>query len=172
MREYLCIGKIVKPQGIRGEVKVTSFTDDPERFLKLTKIWLGEGGEQARVVSARVSGQDVFLLLEGVADRNAAEALRDKELFVDREHAVKLPKGRYFIADLIGLAVLDETGAKLGRLEDVSQAGGNDVYSVKGPRDFLFPALKRVIERIDPENGIMVLRSQALAQVAVYSDED
>jgi 16S rRNA processing protein RimM len=111
-------------------------------------------------------------MLEGVADRNAAEAMRDTLLFVDRESAIKLPEGRYFIADLIGLAVTDEEGNALGTLADVRQAGGNDVYAVEGERSFLFPAVKRAIARVDIEEGVMTLRREALAEIAVYDDDE
>lgn len=173
LREYLCIGRIVKPQGIKGEVKVQPTTDDPARFRGAGRIFFDAAGERpARVVSARVDVKGVYLRLEGVDDRNAAEALRGAELYVARADAIPLPEGRYFIADLIGLRVEDERGEPLGELADVTQAGGNDVYSVRGARGFLFPAVKRAIGRIDIEGGVMVLRSEVLAEIAVYDDEN
>ena len=83
-----------------------------------------------------------------------------------------LPEGRYYISDLIGMRVQDETGAELGRLSDVMQAGGNDVYEVAGGRTFRFPALKRVLKGVDVENGVMTLDSAVLSEIAVYDDED
>lgn len=173
MKKYLMIGQIVKPQGVRGEVKVLPLTDDPARFCDLETIYLDEKGERsAKVLSARVREGFAYVALEGVPDRDAAERLRNRALYVDRAHAAPLPEGRYYISDLIGMAVEDETGAALGQLADVLQAGGNDVYEVEGARTFRFPALKRVLMSVDVEGGKMVLDSAVLAQIAVYDDED
>ena len=144
MKEYLMIGQVIKPQGVRGEIKVLPLTDDPERFL----------------------------CLAGVEDRDAAEALRGRELFVPRAEAAPLPEGRYYIADLIGMQVVDEAGRELGRLADVMQAGGNDVYEVRGKRTFRFPALKRALRAVDVEGARMELDSAALSEIAVYDDAD
>ena len=86
--DYLLLGEVVRPQGIHGEVKLRHYTDDPERFLDLTIVYREREGryEPIGVLGARVREDDVFLMLEGVADRNAAEALRGKsfgELFGD-----------------------------------------------------------------------------------------
>ena len=173
MREYLCIGRITKPQGIRGEIKVQPDTDDPTRFYDLETVFLDDRGEKSlRVLSARVDGKGAFLKLEGYDDRNAAETLRNMLLYVDRKGAAPLPEGRYYIADLIGLRVIDESGVALGELLDVSQAGGNDVYSVRGARSFLFPAVKRAIASVDLMARVMTLRSEVLDEIAVYDDED
>lgn len=170
MKEYLCIGQIVKPQGIKGEVKVRPFTDSLDRFLDLKKVWLGEGGDLVQVRAARVRERYAYLALEGVPDRNAAEGLRNVELYVDRANAIPLPEGRYFIVDLIGLAVVDEAGNPMGTLVDIIQAGGNDVYEVRGPRNFRFPAVKKAILSVDLEAGKMTLDAQALKEVALFDD--
>ena len=83
---------------------------------------------------------------------------------------LKLPKNRWFIVDLVGLKVVDTEGNELGTLKEVLQPGATDVYSVVGPRSFLFPALKRVIKNVDIEAGLMVLDAAALQEVAVYDD--
>ena len=173
MKNYLMIGQIVKPQGVRGEVKVLPLTDDPERYGELETVYFDEKGEKsAKVLSARVREGFAYVALEGVADRDAAERLRNQALYVDRAHASPLPEGRYYISDLIGMQVTDENGAELGQLVDVMQAGGNDVYEVKGARVFRFPALKKVLKDVDVEGGSMVLDGAVLAQIAVYDDED
>lgn len=168
LRDYLCVGTIAKPQGIRGEVKVQPHTDDPQRFMSLKWVWID--GQKVPITHARVLQNTVYITLEGINDRNEAELLRGKELMVDRENAAPLPKGRYYIVDLIGLTVEDRQGRMLGRLADVIQAGGNDVYSIEGERGFLFPALKRVILSVDLAEKRMVLDEEALSEVAVYED--
>lgn len=173
MKKFLLIGQAVKPQGVRGEVKVLPATDDVERFCDLENVFLDEKGEICKKVeSARTREGFAYVKLEGVDDRDEAECLRGCSLYIDRAHAVPLPEGRYYISDLIGMRVQDETGAELGRLSDVMQAGGNDVYEVAGARTFRFPALKRVLKGVDVENGVMTLDSAVLSEIAVYDDED
>ncbi|MBE0601587.1 MAG: 16S rRNA processing protein RimM, partial [Firmicutes bacterium] len=129
MKNYLLLGTIVKPQGLKGEVKLHHETGDASRFLDLETAWIrqGEGYAPIRVVSARLSGPDVYLTLEGVADRDAAEKLRGTELYIDRAHARELPDGEVFLADLIGLKAVDTQGNPIGTLTDVLQPGGTDV---------------------------------------------
>ncbi|MDR3085282.1 MAG: ribosome maturation factor RimM [Christensenellaceae bacterium] len=171
MRAFLMVGQVLKPQGIRGEVKVRPETDAPGRFLEIKKLFLGEdGGEELRVLAAREAGGFAYLFLEGVSSQEEAEKLRGKLLYVRRADAAKLPEGRYFIADLKGLRVEDESGAELGKLTEIYQAGGNDVYEVRGKKNFLFPALKRVILSVNLEKGLMVLDSCGLSEVAVDAD--
>ena len=173
LRPYLMVGQVLKPQGIRGEIKIKPETDDEARFLHLPYVFLDEqGAKRLNVRAARLREGFVYLRLEGVDSVEAAEALRGSYLYVDRQNAAKLPEGRYFIADLKGLTVQDEAGNVLGRLQEVYQAGGNDVYQVEGARGFLFPALKKVIAQVDLEQGTMTLRAEALEQVAVYDDAD
>lgn len=173
MKKFLMIGQIVKPQGVRGEVKVAPMTDDPQRFCELPHVYLDEKGEKKyRVLSGRVREGYAFLTLENVTDRDQAEVLRNVFLYIDRENAVPLPEGRYYISDLIGIEVKDENGNLLGKLTDVFQAGGNDVYEVRGNRVFRFPALKRAILATNVENAVMTLSSEELSRIAVYDDED
>lgn len=173
MKDYLMVGQVIKPQGVRGEVKVLPATDDPERFCDLARVFLDEKGEEAReVLAARTREGFAYLLLAGVEDRDAAEGLRGRELYVARTEAAPLPEGRYYIADLIGMRVVDEAGKELGTLTDVLQAGGNDVYEVAGSKTFRFPALKRVLRSVDVEGGCMELDSQVLSEIAVVDDAD
>ena len=93
-QEHLLIGEITKPQGIRGEVKVRHYTDDPDRFYDLETVLIPDGAafREIAVTGARVNGDDVFLTLEGIADRNEAEKMRGLKLYVDRAHARELPE--------------------------------------------------------------------------------
>lgn len=164
----IVIGKVTRPRGISGEVKIEPLTDDPRRFLSLKTVFVD--GEPRKVVKAQVTPAGVFVALEGVADRDAAETLRGKLLQVERTDAVK-PEGRQFIADLIGCEVRLDDGTSVGALDDVLQYGAADVYVVKsGRRRVMFPALKRVFVDEDPERGVIVLDAKAFSEVAVYED--
>ncbi len=149
--EYLKIGLILKPQGIRGEIKVLPLTDDPHRFIGLKQAFLSEEKKPVRIMGARVGKDAVYLFLEKIYDRTAAESVRGQFIYIDREHAVKLPEGRYFIADLIGCEAVDLNGNRLGILKEVLQPGANDVYIVQRPdsSELLIPVVDAFIKDID-----------------------
>lgn len=149
--EYLKIGLILKPQGIRGEIKVLPLTDDPHRFIGLKQAFLSEEKKPVRIMGARVGKDAVYLFLEKIYDRTAAESVRGQFIYIDREHAVKLPEGRYFIADLIGCEAVDLNGNRLVILKEVLQPGANDVYIVQRPdgSELLIPVVDAFIKDID-----------------------
>lgn len=174
LSEYLMIGEITKPQGVRGEVKVRPCTCDPARFEGLTTVYVEKDGGYAplNVAVNRLGGDAVFMNVEGVADRDAAERLRGTRLYIDRAHAVQLDEDTNFLADLIGLRGAVSDGRDLGKLTDVLQPGGNDVYVFNGPLgEVLVPALKSVVAKVDLQAGEMLLDGARLDEVAVF-DED
>ena len=132
MEEYLKVGIITASHGVHGEMKVYPTTDDPARFKKCKTLYLQRKGvrELKKVESVRFSGEFVLLKLEGIETPEEVHTLRQSELYVDRAHAVPLEKDEYYIADLLGADVYDETDAHLGTLSDVIQTGANDVYDV------------------------------------------
>ena len=172
-QEYLLLGEIVRPQGIRGEVKVKHYTDDPERFYDLENVFLkrGDSYEPAVVTKARVQGDDVYLAIEGVEDRNEAEKLRGVQLWVDRENAVELGEDEVFIADILGAKAYDTKGNEIGVLKDVLTPGGVDVFVFKTKKGTLMmPALKTVILEMDADEGKIILDENRLEEVALYED--
>ena len=172
-QDYLLLGEIVRPQGIRGEVKVRHYTDDPERFYDLDVVFLkrGESYDEMTVTDARVQGDDVYLKLEGVDDRNEAEKLRNIQLWVDRDNAVELGEDEVFIADILGAKAFDTKGNQLGILKDVLTPGGVDVFVLKTPKGTLmFPALKEVLLEMNADEGKLVLDENKLEEVALYED--
>ena len=174
LSEYLMIGEITKPQGVRGEVKVRPCTCDPERFEGLETVYIEKDGGYAplNVAVNSLGGDAVFMNVEGVADRDAAEKLRGTKLYIDRAHAVALDEDTNFLTDLYGLRGAVSDGRDLGRLTDVLQPGGNDVYVFNGPLgEVLVPALKSVVAKVDLEAGEMLLDGARLDEVAVF-DED
>ncbi len=172
---YLLLGTVVKPQGVRGEVKLRHETNDPSRFTELETIYLrrGDAYEPVSVVSARVSGDAAFLTLEGVDDRDAAEALRGEALYVDREHARRLAENEVFVADLLGVRAEDGAGNEIGTVADVLQNGGTDVLVFRTPRGTMMaPFLKRLVTGLDVSAGRMVMDAQTLSEVALYENSD
>jgi len=175
MQDYLLIGEITKPQGVQGELKVRPITCDPWRFEDLDFAFVKEGESYKKVsISVRKVNEDaVYLRMEGVLTRNDAETMRGTQLFIDRENAVELDEDSTFICDLMGLKGVLTDGGEIGKIIDVMQPGGNDVYVFKGKRgEVLVPALKSVVVKVDLNEGVMLLDSARMAEVAVYSDED
>lgn len=172
MQEYLCIGVVAKPQGIRGELKIVPYTDDISRFGLLKRVYFQtkDGYQLYNVLSARYNDAFGFIRLEGIGDMTQAEHFRNLEVYVKREDAAKLPKGRYFIADLIGCKVSTDQGEELGVLDDVLQNAGNDVYIVKGKQTILFPAIRDLLLTVDVEKEIIIVDHKRLSEVAVYED--
>lgn len=153
--ELFRIGIITEPHGIRGEVKVFPTTDDPDRIKKLKEIYLatGSGVEIVHPVSVKWQKQFIILKFDEFEDRNAVEGLRRRELYVDREHAVKLDKDEYYVSDLIGLKCIDEDEKVFGILDDVLQTGANDVYQIikEDGNMLLIPAIKECILEVNIE---------------------
>lgn len=176
--EYIMIGEIVKPQGVRGEVKVRPITCDPWRFEDLEDAYFKKGDKYVPVKLQvnRISpdGEGVYLIVNEMTDRNEAEKLRGEFLYVDREHIIELTEDENLIIDLVGLEGRDEEGNYIGKLVDVMQPGGNDVYVFTGgPRgEVLVPALRSVVKEVDVDGGTITLIAARMAEVAVYSDED
>ena len=168
------IGEIVKPQGIRGEIKLLTGSD-PERVAKLKKVYLD--GKAAltpyRVIKGRSYGGFAFLQLEGVNDRDAAEALRGKAVYADRHGAFELGEDENFVDDLIGLTAVDTQGSEIGRLREVLKPNAVcDVYAFDTPRgEMMIPALRRVVVSVDLDGGRIVLDERVLPEVAVWQDE-
>ena len=170
LSEYLLIGQVLRPQGIKGQVKVRPDTDDPERFLDLETVYLKKGDAYEPVTVDEISVRDdgVYLRLAGAQSRDEAEKQRNLLLYVDRAHAVELGEDETFICDLIGCRVVDLQGNEIGAVKDVLQPGGNDVYVIKTPKgEMLLPALKHVIPTVDVKNGLMTVDEKRLPEVAV-----
>ena len=166
--ERLVIGNIAKPQGIRGEVKISPLTDDTARFNRLKKVYIGF--VMYEVQSAKVLPGGVFVKFKGVDDRNAAELLRGKDIEIDRDDAVKLPKDRYFIVDVIGCEVF-KGDERIGKLVDVLQYGAADVYVISTSKGrAMIPAIKRILIDVDIAQKKIILDKEAFDDLAVYEE--
>ena len=169
--DMLRVGVISQTHGIKGEVKVYPTTDDPTRFEVLENVYLRQvpqgmrGKVNDELVHLKIKGvkyfkQFVILKFDGIDNINDVEKYKGYELYVTREDAVPLEEGEYYIADLIGLKVIDEEEKETGVLKDVLQTGANDVYVVKGNMDYgnkeiLIPVIKDCILNVDLENKVV-----------------
>ncbi len=159
MEERLKVGIISATHGVHGEVKVFPTTDDVNRFKQLKEVILDAGGQDRilEIEGVKFFKKFVILKFKGYDDINGIEKYRGKDLYVPREQAVKCQKDEYFIADLLGMEVVLEDGARLGVLQDVIETGANDVYRVRmdSGGEVLIPAIRQCILKVDVEAGFM-----------------
>jgi len=154
-KDFIEAGRIVNTHGIAGEVKIEVWLDSP-RFLKSCKRIFISGREYA-FVSAREHKGMLIAKLQGVEDVNAAMTLKGRELSILKSDA-RLPRGAFFLQDIIGAAVVDEVQGEIGKLVDVLETPANRVYVVKGETEHLIPAVPEFIMSTDAEAGIIKVR--------------
>ena len=162
MQQYFEVGQIVNTFGIKGFVKVKPFTDEINRFEELEKVYIAQKNEMQEVEIEEVSYQKhmVLLKLKGIDNLTEAEKYKGLFLKIDRKNAKKLEEGTYFIADLLGLEVYTDEGELLGKVDDIFNAGANDVYVVKEEitgKQILLPGIKEVLKDIDLENEKIIV---------------
>lgn len=159
MENMLRVGVIASTHGIKGEVKVFPTTDNPERFKKIKQIILHTGKEELEleIEGVKFFKQFAILKFKGIDNINDIEKYKGKELYVTRENAQRLGRNEYFVADLLGVTVTEDTGKTLGILKDVIETGANDVYVVEmeDKKELLIPAIKQCILNVDVEAGEM-----------------
>ena len=170
--DHYRIAQILRPHGVRGEVKVYPLTDDITRFKRLREAYLERDGRYEPIVvdGCKFVSEAVVLHIEGLKDPEDAEKLRGIYLCVDKEHAVKLPEDVYFVTDIIGCEVVSTDGTELGILTDVLETNANDVYVIRGVRKLLVPALKKLLNTVDVESKRIVLNAEVLSEVACFED--
>lgn len=171
MTEYLMIGEVLKPQGIRGEAKVKPYAANHDDFFRWKTLYLqaGEGYQPIKSKCVRVHDGFAYLLLENCQNPDDVEKLRGKQLYIDRAHANHLEEDEVYITDLIGCEAVDENGNVIGVLKDVLQHGMVDVYVFKCKcGSMMAPALKAVFPTVDVAARKITVDSTRLEEVAVY----
>ena len=160
MQKRLEIGQIVNTFGIKGEVKVVPFTDDISRFDELKKVYIKNKNQekQYKIENVKYHKNMVLIKFSGIDKIEDAEMLKNKYLEIDREDAIPLEEGTYFIADLIGLEVYTEDGNLLGKVEDIYNTGSKDIYVVKDElgKQVLLPGIDEVIKEVKLDDRIIV----------------
>jgi len=160
--DLLAVGSIAKAFGIKGEVVVDPMTDSPSRFRTLKRVLIGErNGTVRRCVVERVwvERRGVRAKLSGVNSRTEAEHLVGALLYVEPQARVRLPRGRHFVHELVGLRVLDQDGRLIGIVKDVMKLPAQDVYVVnRNGREVLLPAVKEFVLGVDPDAGTISMK--------------
>jgi 16S rRNA processing protein RimM len=160
---YLVVGRVLRPHGVRGDLRVEIITGSPERLGQHDHFYLAhpDSPEEVRrypVEEVRLHKDSLLLKLEGCDDCNEAELLRDMLVQVPIEEAVPLEEGEYYHFQIVGVQVETESGEWLGQVMEVLETGANDVYVVRGPRgEVLLPAIEDVVRKLDIEEKRMVV---------------
>jgi 16S rRNA processing protein RimM len=152
----VAVGRVLRPWGIAGYLKVLPLTDFPDRFTPGNRVWLR--GRQHTIQRARWQKGHVYLRLDGIDDAAEAEQLRGALLEVPEEELRPLPPGEYYHFQIVGLAVYSTEGECLGEVKEILTTGGNDVYVVRDDgREILVPAIDDVVKDIDLDAGRMTV---------------
>lgn len=165
MEDLLTVATVLKPQGIRGEIKVKVLCDGAEDLKDLRRVLIDD--VEYGVLGVRGQGDFAYLALKGVFDRNAAELLRGKDINAYRSDMPELPEGTYYIADLTGCEVITSSGEMIGEVASVTPAR-TDIYTLTTPKGELsFAAAEGVIESVDVENKRITVNKKRFKEVSV-----
>jgi 16S rRNA processing protein RimM len=150
--DFLAIGRVLRPHGVRGELLLETLTDFPEHLDLVDTVYLGEPAQPHPLAGARRHRGRLLIRLAGCLDRDAAEAFRGQLVQIRQADVPPPPPGRYYQHQIIGLSVITDEGEALGDVAEILETGANDVYVVNGPSgEVLLPALQSVIRQIDLE---------------------
>ena len=151
-KQYLEAGKIVNTHGINGEVKIEPWCDSPEFLKKFKRLYID--GKCINVIKSRVQKDFVYTSFEGVDNIDKAIALKNKIVSIDRDDC-RLPKGQYFIQDLIGLKAVSDTGEEIGTVIEIMERPSGKIYVIKGEREILIPGVPEFVLETDIEAGFI-----------------
>ncbi|MCR4425189.1 MAG: ribosome maturation factor RimM [Firmicutes bacterium] len=158
---FIAIGEVVGAHGVRGELKVLTYSGSGDRFAGVGRVFLDLDGQRvaAAVVSERPHGKFALVGLEGVEDRTAAERLRGAVIEIPRAELPDLPEGTYYACDLVGLTCESTSGDRLGTVVDVLAKPANDVLVVRmdSGEEFLVPAVREIVRDVDVPRGKLVI---------------
>ncbi|MEX1071288.1 MAG: ribosome maturation factor RimM [Anaerolineales bacterium] len=148
---FVLVGVLRRPHGLRGEVLVVPQTDFPERLKKGLQLYLGEEYRAVTIQSRRQHNDGLLLAFEEFPDKASLDYVRNEPLFVRREESPALPEGQYYQHQLLGLKVIQEDGAILGKVSEILDTSANAVYVVRTEdgEEILLPSIKDVIRKID-----------------------
>ncbi|MGQ9509627.1 MAG: ribosome maturation factor RimM [Thermodesulfobacteriota bacterium] len=157
--DYCLVGKVIKPHGVRGKVKVEYFGEDLDGFTRYTKIYIQiepNRWKSFEILKVYPQPPRLILQLKGIERIEETGPLIGREIYVKREEMPQLGKGEYYWFEIIGLEVETKGRKKLGKIKEIFPTGANDVYVIEGKRREIFlPAIEEVIEKIDLEQGVM-----------------
>jgi 16S rRNA processing protein RimM len=151
--DYLIVGYLRRAHGVRGEMVMEIHTDFPERLKPKTKVFVGEDYQPMTIAAARNHGEGLLIKLNGIDTPEDAARYRNQLVYVTAADRPPLPKGQFYVHELIGFDVMDEEENIIGQLTEILQTGANDVYVVTRPdaSEILLPVIPSVVLNIDAD---------------------
>jgi len=161
-RRRVCLGRITKPHGLRGEVRAWLAVDADDTLAAIQTLEVD--GTPYRLTSVRVVKNSYILGLAGISSRDAAQGLAGREIYVDPAQLPPLPEGEFYQFQVIGLAVyLAESAAYVGEVKEILATPAHDVYVIQGRgQEYLVPAVASAVLSIEPEQGRMIVAAAGL----------
>lgn len=159
MNDKTLVGKIINTHGIKGNVKIYPYTDDPERFKDLEYLLVGDGFKELKIVDMFIQKGFVYVRFEGYEDINKILDFVNSNVYIYDKDRVKLPKDRYFISDIVNMEVHDMEGKLIGKVTDVIENLANDLFQVQKPsgKVFYLPARKEFIKEINVVEKVIII---------------
>jgi len=153
------MGRVAAPYAVRGWIKIQAFTENLDNLLDYPVWRLGKAGKwQAyEVLEAKVHSQSLIAQLDGIIDRNAAEAITGMDIAVLREELPPAEANEYYWDDLVGLQVVNTSGEPLGKVTGLLETGAHDVLKVVGEREYLIPFVEAIVREVDADAGRIVV---------------
>ena len=171
-RDLLPIGRVVRPHGVKGKIKVDYFGEDLNRFPFYQEVFIKDSVGRVQtyeILEAVPQPPRLILRLKGIERREEVEPLVGKEILIKRRSLPDLEEGEYYWFDILGMVVETEKGKRIGRVKEIFPTGANDVYVVEGKRREIFlPATDEVIQSIDIKKGRMKL----IRMEGLWEEED
>ena len=159
--DRLEVGKIVNTHGLKGEVKIVTWTDSPEVFEDLEYIFAKKKNDEIKLNLKQIKYQknNIIAKFSEINSIEEAETFKNCVLTAERDMLGELPEGVYYIADLIGCEVFSDIGENLGKISDVFNTGANDIYAVSAPqrKDLLIPVTDETVVNVDIENKKVIV---------------
>ena len=160
MTDRVCVGAIAGAFGVRGEVRLKSFTADPAAIAAYAPLFTRDGSRRFDVTLTGATTNGLTARLSGIRSKDEADALKGTDLYADRDRLPPLEEDEFYHADLIGLAVLDAGGNALGQVKAVLNHGAGDVLEILGPgmkQPLLLPFTRAVVPTVDMAAGRMIV---------------
>ena len=161
--EWVVIGRVARPHGLRGELRLIGVDDGMERFSRVSRVLIEPPGGSpvvGRVESYRSTGRVVLLKVSGIEDRDAAETFRNATVSIRREEAPPLDADEYYAYELVGAEVVTTDGRSVGRVVAVQEFPANDALVVKSDaREILIPAVQAVVRKVDVQNRLITIEA-------------
>ena len=158
MDRYLQLGEIVNTHGVHGEVRALSWGDSVDELLSFPAFFVGKEKKEMKVEAARLHKNSALIKFVGIDAVEQAALLKKSILYMEREKMEPLPKGRFYIADLVGLYAYLENGEKLGRVKSVLPTGANDLFVIEGEnKEYYVPFIESFVSQINMDEKKMVI---------------